>query len=107
MKRRFAKYIKSHIASDEKETNSNDQKFYRLPFLDKYRIADKEKPSTSTKSPTNGSYIQTPAMHVVSGIDHRHRSPDPPPRYNRGQSPLILRRNLLNQASGSPIFPRR
>lgn len=38
----------------------------------------------------------------------RHRSPDPPPRYNRGQSPLVLRRNLQELgAGGSPLLNRR
>jgi hypothetical protein len=36
----------------------------------------------------------------------RHRSPDPPLRYNRGnQSPLILRRKL--ELAGSPVMQRR
>lgn len=41
--------------------------------------------------------------------DARHRSPDPPPRYNRGQSPLLLRKNLLEleRSTGSPMLPRR
>lgn len=117
VKRRFAKYVKSHLASGDKEPDAVDQpKFYRLPFLDKYR-AEKAAAASSATPPTastttilapgNGSYIQAPSLHVLSGIDRRHRSPDPPPRFNRGQSPLLLRRNLLDQASGSPILPRR
>lgn len=104
VKRRFAKYVKSHLATGEKEVP--EQKFYRLPFLDKYR-SDKATPPTSSPTSPNGTYIQAPPMHVLSGIDRRHRSPDPPPRLNRGQSPLLLRRNLLEHASGSPILPRR
>lgn len=58
------------------------------------------------------------AAHVL-GNDRRHRSPDPPPRFNRGQSPLLLQRKLeklgqspiLNQrftsASPSPPLPPR
>ncbi|KAL1376240.1 hypothetical protein pipiens_004462 [Culex pipiens pipiens] len=58
------------------------------------------------------------AAHVL-GNDRRHRSPDPPPRFNRGQSPLLLHRKLeklgqspiLNQrftsASPSPPLPPR
>ncbi|XP_012056844.1 PREDICTED: dual specificity mitogen-activated protein kinase kinase 7-like [Atta cephalotes] len=35
----------------------------------------------------------------------RAPSPEPPPRLSRGESPLALRRNLIEQAS--PSFPRR
>ncbi|XP_055608033.1 dual specificity mitogen-activated protein kinase kinase hemipterous-like isoform X2 [Uranotaenia lowii] len=47
------------------------------------------------------------AVHVM-GNDRRHRSPDPPPRFNRGQSPLLLHRKLekLSQ-TGSPILNQR
>ncbi|XP_037889855.1 dual specificity mitogen-activated protein kinase kinase hemipterous-like isoform X2 [Glossina fuscipes] len=52
----------------------------------------------------------TPA-HVLANLDKRHRSPDPPPRYNRGQSPLLLRKNLLELGGqppgGSPLLNRR
>lgn len=43
-------------------------------------------------------------------IERRHRSPDPPPRYNRGQSsPLLLRKQLemSNNWGGSPFLSRR
>ncbi|KAM7348436.1 dual specificity mitogen-activated protein kinase kinase hemipterous-like [Cochliomyia hominivorax] len=39
--------------------------------------------------------------HILANLDRRHRSPDPPPRYNRGQSPLLLRKNIL-ELSGQP-----
>lgn len=45
----------------------------------------------------------TPA-HILANLDRRHRSPDPPPRYNRGQSPLLLRKNIL-ELSGQPPGP--
>ncbi|XP_017029238.1 dual specificity mitogen-activated protein kinase kinase hemipterous isoform X1 [Drosophila kikkawai] len=48
-----------------------------------------------------------PSPHILSGLDRRHRSPDPPPRYNRGQSPLLLRKNLLELSGGSPLLHRR
>ncbi|XP_031633797.1 dual specificity mitogen-activated protein kinase kinase hemipterous-like isoform X2 [Contarinia nasturtii] len=48
---------------------------------------------------------------ILNNMDRRHRSPDPPPRYNKGQSPLLLRRNLLeygtHQVAPSPLLPRR
>lgn len=64
---------------------------------------------------TSSSGIQPPNPHVLSGTStsamSRHRSPDPPPRYNRGQSPLLLRKNLLELSgqvpSGSPLMQRR
>uniref|UniRef100_A0A0A1XPB6 Dual specificity mitogen-activated protein kinase kinase hemipterous n=1 Tax=Zeugodacus cucurbitae TaxID=28588 RepID=A0A0A1XPB6_ZEUCU len=49
--------------------------------------------------------------HLLTGLDRRHRSPDPPPRYNRGQSPLLLRKQLLELSGqppgGSPLLNRR
>ncbi|KAH8245425.1 hypothetical protein KR032_009997 [Drosophila birchii] len=48
-----------------------------------------------------------PSPHILAGLDRRHRSPDPPPRYNRGQSPLLLRKNLLELSGGSPLLHRR
>ncbi|XP_050100502.1 dual specificity mitogen-activated protein kinase kinase hemipterous-like isoform X2 [Anopheles aquasalis] len=51
--------------------------------------------------------------HVLSGAaasaaDRRHRSPDPPPRFNRGQSPLLLQRKLEQLGhTGSPLLNRR
>ncbi|KAM8720641.1 hypothetical protein ACLKA7_006648 [Drosophila subpalustris] len=57
-----------------------------------------------------GSISTPPSPHLLAGLDRRHRSPDPPPRYNRGQSPLLLRKNLLElsgQPPGSPLLQRR
>lgn len=52
-----------------------------------------------------------PNVHLLTGMDRRHRSPDPPPRYNRGQSPLLLRKQLLELSGqppgGSPLLNRR
>ncbi|XP_017852589.1 dual specificity mitogen-activated protein kinase kinase hemipterous isoform X2 [Drosophila busckii] len=59
---------------------------------------------------TSGSISTPPSPHLLAGVDRRHRSPDPPPRYNRGQSPLLLRKNLLElsgQPPGSPLLQRR
>lgn len=53
----------------------------------------------------------TSNAHLLTGLDRRHRSPDPPPRYNRGQSPLLLRKQLLELSGqppgGSPLLNRR
>lgn len=59
---------------------------------------------------SSGSNSTPPSPHLLAGLDRRHRSPDPPPRYNRGQSPLLLRKNLLElsgQPAGSPLLQRR
>ncbi|XP_075154759.1 dual specificity mitogen-activated protein kinase kinase hemipterous-like [Haematobia irritans] len=53
-------------------------------------------PGANTQIPAT----HTPA-HILANLDRRHRSPDPPPRYNRGQSPLLLRKNIL-ELSGQP-----
>ncbi|KAK0089008.1 hypothetical protein PV325_009759 [Microctonus aethiopoides] len=37
----------------------------------------------------------------------RAPSPEPPPRFNRGESPLAIRRNILDQQQPSPSFSRR
>ncbi|XP_059610293.1 dual specificity mitogen-activated protein kinase kinase hemipterous-like isoform X2 [Phlebotomus argentipes] len=110
VKRRFASYMKLHLASGERGEKSRG------------RPTVNSNPSTVYNTPTHTSNnpflvqerapipIQPPSPHILSGVDRRHRSPDPPPRYNRGQSPLLLRRNLyeLGQVPpGSPIMPRR
>lgn len=51
-----------------------------------------------------------PISHVLGSgtADRRHRSPDPPPRLNRGQSPLLLQRKLEQLGhAGSPLLNRR
>lgn len=58
-------------------------------------------------APSNGERMQSLSPRILNTIDRRHRSPDPPPRYNRGQSPLMLRRNLLEYGAQSPIMSRR
>uniref|UniRef100_A0A182N4W9 mitogen-activated protein kinase kinase n=1 Tax=Anopheles dirus TaxID=7168 RepID=A0A182N4W9_9DIPT len=62
--------------------------------------------STSVQPPS-----AIPAMtHVLNSAasDRRHRSPDPPPRLNRGQSPLLLQRKLEQLGhTGSPLLNRR
>uniref|UniRef100_A0A182QLI4 Uncharacterized protein n=1 Tax=Anopheles farauti TaxID=69004 RepID=A0A182QLI4_9DIPT len=71
-------------------------------------------PSASMTSATSSSVhppSAIPAMtHVLNSAasDRRHRSPDPPPRLNRGQSPLLLQRKLEQLGhTGSPLLNRR
>ncbi|GAB0092978.1 dual specificity mitogen-activated protein kinase kinase hemipterous [Sergentomyia squamirostris] len=107
VKRRFASYMKLHLASGDRG--------------EKERGRISSNPSTVHSTPTHSTNpflvqeraplpMQPPSPHVLGGVDRRHRSPDPPPRYNRGQSPLVLRRNLYELGQyppGSPMMPRR
>lgn len=119
VKRRFASYMKLHLAS-----NGGDSK-------DKKKDKDKEKiKSLATVSPIRKHFISnnfaqpsslptqfnsnnqtpnaSPNHYGITGIDRRHRSPDPPPRLTRGQqSPLLLRHKLQLAQSGSPLMQRR
>ena len=55
-------------------------------------------------------FAQSPpqSTNVLSGLDQRHRSPDPPPRANRGhQSPLVLRKKLELAHNQSPLLAQR
>uniref|UniRef100_A0A1B0CBF3 Uncharacterized protein n=1 Tax=Lutzomyia longipalpis TaxID=7200 RepID=A0A1B0CBF3_LUTLO len=115
VKRRFASYMKLHLASGERGGGGGDRGRHNVNST----------PSTTHSTPTHTSTnpflmqdqrappavpIQPPSPHILSGVDRRHRSPDPPPRYNRGQSPLLLRRNLYEMGQlppGSPIMSRR
>lgn len=71
--------------------------------------------STSSSSASGGpSTVATAACatqngqeHQLKGIDRRHRSPDPPPRLNRGQSPMLLRKNLYELQQNSPKLQQR
>lgn len=56
--------------------------------------------STNNNWNHNHHHIYHSPAHVLANLDKRHCSPDPPPRYNRGQSPLLLRKNLLELGSG-------
>uniref|UniRef100_A0A1I8MEW5 mitogen-activated protein kinase kinase n=1 Tax=Musca domestica TaxID=7370 RepID=A0A1I8MEW5_MUSDO len=76
-------------------------------FIRRYAASTGSGGSTGAGSNLNASGTNTsiPATHtpphILANLDRRHRSPDPPPRYNRGQSPLLLRKNIL-ELSGQP-----
>lgn len=117
--RRFASYMKLRLTS-----NGADSK-------DKKHDKDKDKvKSLATVSPMRKNFISnnfaqpsslptqfssnnqisnvSPNHYGITGIDRRHRSPDPPPRLTRGQqSPLLLRHKLQLAQSGSPLMQRR
>lgn len=139
VKRRFASYVKLHLATGTGEDGPPSGGRERLRNVDRNGV-EVAKPhfrsasanaavsqygfnhKVSSRPSENGAglngpdssgvptKIQAPSPHVLGGgNDRRHRSPDPPPRFNRGQSPLMLRRNLqeLSCLSGSPILNQR
>ncbi|KAJ6636226.1 Dual specificity mitogen-activated protein kinase kinase hemipterous [Pseudolycoriella hygida] len=105
VKRRFASYVKLNLTSGDKKqekdaNSSSDKRSSQNPAS--YGTAGSQLPVSPM------IYPQSP--HILNSDRRHHRSPDPPPRFNRGQSPLVLRRNLLEygqSSSGSPLLPRR
>lgn len=106
VKRRFASYLKVNLTEERRLRNEefNCQKAQNAP---------------QAFAPTNpfldasDSYLVAappPAAEQAADkykLDRRHRSPDPPPRYNR-QSPLLLRKKLeMTNWGGSPLLSRR
>ncbi|XP_037036933.1 dual specificity mitogen-activated protein kinase kinase hemipterous-like isoform X1 [Bradysia coprophila] len=112
VKRRFASYVKLNLTSGDKQQQQQQQQQEKEAnsSADKRSSPNPNTYGTSGSQLPVSSMIYPPSPHILS-IDRRHhRSPDPPPRYNRGQSPLVLRRNLLEYgqtSSGSPIPARR
>lgn len=130
LKRRFASYVKVNLASGEKRPKDKHQHQQQQQFPTFGTTVGGNgatvAPMNHYGSPFGGasssgipSAIPPSAAAHVLGNDRRHRSPDPPPRFNRGQSPLLLHRKLeklgqspiLNQrftsASPSPPLPPR
>ncbi|XP_053670807.1 dual specificity mitogen-activated protein kinase kinase hemipterous-like [Anopheles nili] len=65
-------------------------------------------PVTGMVQPPSAIPAMTHVLSSSSAADRRHRSPDPPPRLNRGQSPLLLQRKLEQLGhTGSPLLNRR
>lgn len=106
VKRRFASYLKVNLSEERRlvneEFNCQAARQQNLP-----------QPSFAPTNPfldAADSYLvsppQEPAVEKLK-LDRRHRSPDPPPRYNR-QSPLLLRKKLeMSNWGGSPLLSRR
>ncbi|EAT45352.1 AAEL003359-PA, partial [Aedes aegypti] len=126
-KRRFASFVKVNLASSTGEKRPKDKHLQnhmlqmqqhqppQYPFTggNGSLVAPMNNYPASTNpfvGPSSGipSAIPPSAAAHVLGNDRRHRSPDPPPRYNRGQSPLLLHRKLekLGQ-TGSPLLNQR
>uniref|UniRef100_A0A2M4CYR9 mitogen-activated protein kinase kinase n=1 Tax=Anopheles darlingi TaxID=43151 RepID=A0A2M4CYR9_ANODA len=80
------------------------------PFAGSYTV---QPPSAIPTAIGPAAHSSLAHHHVLSGAaasaaDRRHRSPDPPPRFNRGQSPLLLQRKLEQLGhTGSPLLNRR
>lgn len=106
VKRRFASYLKVNLSEERRLVNEEFN----------CQAARQQNLPQSSFAPTNpfldaaDSYLvsppQEPAVEKLK-LDRRHRSPDPPPRYNR-QSPLLLRKKLeMSNWGGSPLLSRR
>lgn len=136
VKRRFASYVKSHLGDGSNTKKDRDYLHYgqhqnpmqpSSPYhFEKLRPALQTASVASTSMPSSPHFgnrsnadhhhyererLSALSPRMLNNVDRRHRSPDPPPRYNKGQSPLLLRRNLLeygnNQVAPSPLLPRR
>ncbi|XP_058823837.1 dual specificity mitogen-activated protein kinase kinase hemipterous-like [Topomyia yanbarensis] len=129
-KRRFASFVKLNLAAtgekrpkdkhlqhhllQQQQQQQQLQHQQQYPFGNGATVAPMNNFNASSTNPFAASVSGIPsgippsaALHMLSS-DRRHRSPDPPPRYNRGQSPLLLHRKLekLGQ-TGSPILNQR
>lgn len=88
VKRRFASYVKLHLNTNDKEKESrniekerrgsaNNERLSTNPFLN----SSNGSASTSVAGNYGTTGIACPSSpRVLSGMDRRHRSPDPPPR---------------------------
>lgn len=94
------------------KVSENKTRQYPLPLQP---LSSASISTTSSSSASGGSSaaaviaatIQNDHEQQLKGIDRRHRSPDPPPRLNRGQSPMLLRKNLYELQQGSPKLQQR
>ncbi|XP_046801864.1 dual specificity mitogen-activated protein kinase kinase hemipterous [Lucilia cuprina] len=70
-------------------------------FIRRYAATGGAGSNVNSSGPSSSLPATHTPAHILANLDRRHRSPDPPPRYNRGQSPLLLRKNIL-ELSGQP-----
>lgn len=103
----FQQHGASHL-----NVNENKTRQYPLPLQPLSSASTSI--STSSSSASGGpstvaaaGTTQNGQDHQFKGIDRRHRSPDPPPRLNRGQSPMLLRKNLYELQQNSPKLQQR
>lgn len=107
VKRRFASYLKVNLTEERRLRNEefNCQKAQNAPqaFAPTNPFLDASDSYLAAAPPPQAAE-QTADKYK---LDRRHRSPDPPPRYNR-QSPLLLRKKLeMTNWGGSPLLSRR
>lgn len=92
-------YIKARLNLDQ--SNKESEKGKSLSQVSPMRT--NTNPFATSQSIPAPSKVTT---SLISSSYDRHRSPDPPPRTQRGsQSPLILRKKL--EMAGSPLMQRR
>lgn len=96
-------YIKARLNIDQ--SNKESEKAKSLATVSPIRVNTNQ--FAVSQSPILTSVAASKVTNsLISSSYDRHRSPDPPPRTQRGnQSPLILRKKL--EAAGSPLMQRR
>lgn len=92
VKRRFASYVKLHLANggsngggttapiDGGGSNNRFDKHHQRS-VSASGVPTTAAPPQQYCSQLPVSKMAPPSPHVLSGIDRRHRSPDPPPRF--------------------------
>ncbi|XP_058446163.1 dual specificity mitogen-activated protein kinase kinase hemipterous-like [Malaya genurostris] len=123
-KRQFASFVKLNLATSGNEKRPKDKhlqhhllQHQQQQFQHSYGNGATVAPMNNFNTSSTNPFVPTAsipsaippssAVHMLSS-DRRHRSPDPPPRYNRGQSPLLLHRKLEKMGqTGSPILNQR
>lgn len=122
-KRRFASFVKLNLATSGEPKRPKDKHLQNQLLQQQQQQLHHQQQmfpfgsgNGATVAPVNhygvssnpfaaGSSSGFPPSHML-GNDRRHRSPDPPPRFNRGQSPLLLHRKL-EKLGQSPIMNQR
>ena len=96
-------YIKARLNLDQ--SNKDSERAKSLATVSPIRMSTNPFVASQPVMSANAAPLKVTSSLISSSYD-RHRSPDPPPRTQRGnQSPLILRKKL--EAAGSPHMQRR
>ncbi|XP_011506178.1 PREDICTED: dual specificity mitogen-activated protein kinase kinase 7-like [Ceratosolen solmsi marchali] len=130
---RYSSLVQQRLGQISRVPHAQDQNAYASPMVSRKRFPSEPPPQGSHNSTSPQLLISrfahqlkqeppstvpqlllnnkesakkrfTSYVRLRLGSD-REPSPEPPPRFNRGESPLLLRRNLGEPAS--PFFPRR
>lgn len=95
-------YIKARLNLDQ--SNKDSERAKSLATVSPIRMSTN--PFVASQPVMSNAAPLKVTSSLISSSYDRHRSPDPPPRTQRGnQSPLILRKKL--EAAGSPLMQRR